>query len=150
MAQYQVRLGSFKSLAYSFCFFPFAKEITLFVFCLLFLYSFQASVDFFFKFPYFSFFSLTALATSSFHFHHHVFLCLHGPFDNRHVTCAVSIIKYFICCQCSFTSKCFRYLIFDHALVFFTCLFLLELPYTHSWFKLLMQSFCCIKPHVHY
>ena len=33
-------LGSFKSLAHSFCFFLFAKEITLFAFCLLFLYSF--------------------------------------------------------------------------------------------------------------
>jgi len=29
-----------------FCFFPFAKEITLFAFCLLFLYSFRVSVDF--------------------------------------------------------------------------------------------------------
>jgi len=31
---------------------------------------------------------------------------------------------------------CFSYLIFDHALVFFMCIFLLELPYTYSWFKL--------------
>jgi len=70
-------LRSFKSLAHSLCFFPFTKEITLFAFCLLFLYSFHASVDFsFFQFPYFFFFSLTASATSS--FHHHVSLCLHG------------------------------------------------------------------------
>ena len=43
---------------------------------------------------------------------------------------------------------CFLCLIFDHALIFFTCLFLLELPYMHSWFKLLTPSFCCIKPHL--
>jgi len=36
-------LGSFKSLTHSFCFFSFANEISLFVFCLLFLYSFHAS-----------------------------------------------------------------------------------------------------------
>jgi len=52
-------LGSFKSLAHSFCFFSFAKEITLFAFCLLFLYSFHASVDFsFVQFPYFFSFHL--------------------------------------------------------------------------------------------
>jgi len=45
---------------------------------------------------------------------------------------------------------CFHYLIFHHTLVFFTCLFLFELPYMHSLFKLLTPSFCCIKPHVHY
>jgi len=46
--------GSFKSLAYSFCFFSFAEEITLFALCLLFLYSFHASVEFFdFHFLYF-------------------------------------------------------------------------------------------------
>jgi len=39
-------LGSFKLLAHSFHFFPFTKEITLFAFCLLFLYSFRAFVDF--------------------------------------------------------------------------------------------------------
>jgi len=88
-------LGSFKSLANSFCFFPFAKEITHFAFCLLFLHSFHASVDFsFFQFPYFFFFTLTASATSSFHYH--VSLC-HGPFDNPDVTCAVCIIILFIC-----------------------------------------------------
>jgi len=40
--------GSFKSLAYSFCFCfsSFTKEITLFALCLLFLYSFHASVEF--------------------------------------------------------------------------------------------------------
>jgi len=37
---------------------------------------------------------------------------------------------------------CFRYLIFDHAFVFFRCFFLLELPYMHSWFKLLTPSWC--------
>jgi len=31
----------------------------------------------------------------------------YGPFDNPHVTCAVSII-FFICCQCSFTSRYFH------------------------------------------
>jgi len=99
--------GSFKSLALSFCFFSFANEITLFACCLPFLYSFHASVDLsFFQFPCFFFFFLTALATSS--FHHHVSLCLHGPFDNPHVTCDVSIIIFFICCQCSFTSEYFH------------------------------------------
>jgi len=62
----------------------------------------------FFQFPYFFFFSLTTSATSSFHYH--VSLCLHGPFDVQvqHVTCAVSIIIFLICCQCSFTSKYFH------------------------------------------
>jgi len=41
--------GPFKSLAHSFCFFPFAKEITLFAFCLLFIYSFHMSFDFSFS-----------------------------------------------------------------------------------------------------
>jgi len=36
-------LGTFKSLAHSLCFFPFAKETTLFAFCSLFLYSFAFS-----------------------------------------------------------------------------------------------------------
>jgi len=80
-------------LARSFCFFHFAKEITLFAFCLLSLYSIHASVNFSFfpnsilslLFPYCS-------ATSS--FHHHVSLCLHGPFDNPHVTCVVSILIF--------------------------------------------------------
>jgi len=81
-------LGLFKSLAHFFCFFPFSKEITLFSFCLLFLYSFHVSVNFsFFQFAYFFFLSLTASATSS--FHHHVSLWLHGPFDHSHMTCAV-------------------------------------------------------------
>ena len=76
-------------------------------FCLLFLYSYHSSVKFsFFQFPYFIFFSLTASATSS--FHHHVSLCLQGPFDNPHMICAVSIIIFFIYCQCSFTSKYFH------------------------------------------
>jgi len=52
-------LGSFKLLAHFFCFFPFAEEITFFAFCLLFLYSFHASVDFsFFNFHTFSSFPL--------------------------------------------------------------------------------------------
>jgi len=34
-------------------------------------------------------------------------VCVHGPFDNPHVTCAVSIIIFFICCQCSFTPRYF-------------------------------------------
>jgi len=34
---------SFKSFAHSFCFFSFAEEITLFAFCLLFLYTILAS-----------------------------------------------------------------------------------------------------------
>jgi len=55
----------------------------------LFLYSFRALLSFLFPFfKYFFFFSLSASATSS--FHHHVSLCLHGPFDNPHVRCAAS------------------------------------------------------------
>jgi len=66
----------------------------------------HGTVDYsFYQLPYFFFFSLTASATSSFHHHS---LCMHGPFDNPHVTCAVSIIIYFICCQCSFTSTYFH------------------------------------------
>jgi len=117
-------LGSFKSHAHSFCFFPFAMEITLFAFWLLFLYSFHASVDF--SFPSF-FFSLTASASSS--FHHHVSLCLHGPFHNPHVSCPVSIIIFFICCQCYLHQNISTLLplpYFDHALVFFTCFFSLS------------------------
>ena len=96
-----VWLGSFKSLAQC----TFLLFLSL---CVLFtlLYSFHASVDIFFKFQYFFFFSLTASTTSS--FNHHVSLCLQGSFDNPHVTCAVSIIIFFICCQCSFTSKYFH------------------------------------------
>jgi len=41
----------------------------------------------FLLFPY-------CLATSS--FHHHASLCLHGSSDNPYVTCAVSIITFFI------------------------------------------------------
>jgi len=87
-----------KLLAHCFCFFPFAKEIT----SLHFVYSsciLSTPLQFFSQFPYISSSFLTASATSS--FHHHVSLCLHGPFDNLHVTCAVSIIIFFICCQCS-------------------------------------------------
>jgi len=47
--------------------------------------------------PYIIFFSLTASVTSS--FHHHVSLRLRGPSDIPHMSCAVSIIKPFICCQ---------------------------------------------------
>jgi len=81
-------------LAHSFCSFPFAKEITLFHF----VYSsctpsMLLLIFLFFQFPYFFLSSITASATSSFHCH--VSLCLHGPFDNPHVTCAVSIIIFF-------------------------------------------------------
>ena len=97
---------SFKSFVHS-CFFSFAEEITLFAFCLLFLYSFLASFVFsFFHFLYFIFLYLTASAISS--FHHHVFLCLHGPFVIPHMSWAVSIIKPFICCHWSFTPRPFH------------------------------------------
>jgi len=69
--------------------------------------SFHASIDFsIFQFPNFFFFCLTASATSS--FHHHVSLCLHWPFHNPCLTCAVSIIIFFICCQCLLTSMYFH------------------------------------------
>jgi len=111
---------SFKSLLHSFCFFPFAKEITLFAFCLLFLYSFHAFVDCsFFPVSVLFFYSLTASATSSFH---------------QHVSC----------CRCSFTSEYFHSAssTFSLTMLWYSSrLFLLELPFTHSWFKLLMPSF---------
>jgi len=107
-----------------------------------FLYSLYPVEFSLFYFLYFIFFSLTASATSS--FHHHVSLRLQGI---SHICCAVSII-FFILFQCSFTSRYFHSSY--HAFVFLTCLFLLELPYTYSCLDLLMPSFCCIKPRVHY
>ena len=103
----------------------------------------------FLLFPY------TASATSS--FHHHVSLCLHGPFDNPHVACAVYIIihVFFTCCQCSFTSRYFHSASATGSTLSLPMLwcssrfFLIELPCTYSWLKLLMPSFCCNKPHVH-
>jgi len=74
--------------------------------CAIFTYVVIASVDFSFFSISILFHSLTASATSS--FHHHVSLCLHEPLDNPHVTCAVSIIIFFICCQCLFTSRYFH------------------------------------------
>jgi len=46
------------------------------------------------------------IATSS--FHHHVSLCLQGPFDIPHMCCAVSIIIFFMLCQCLSASRCFH------------------------------------------
>jgi len=40
--------------------------------------------------------------------HHHVSLCLQGPFEIPHMCCAVSIIIFFILCQCLSTSRCFH------------------------------------------
>ena len=58
----------FKSFAYSFCFFSFAEEITLFAFCLLFLYSILASFVFsFFHFPYIIFFTILSQKKSKLH-----------------------------------------------------------------------------------
>ena len=99
--------GSLKSFAHSFCFFSFAEEISLFAFCLLLLYSFLAFFVFsFFHFLYFIFFSLTAPATSSFHYH--VSLCLRGPFVIPHMSWAVSIIKPFILHSPAFTPRPFH------------------------------------------
>jgi len=53
--------------------------------------------------------------------------------------CAVSIIIFFICCQCSFTSRYFHSVSTTLSLTmlwYSSRLFLLELPYIHSWFKL--------------
>ena len=59
---------SFKSFAYSFCFFSFAEEIILFAFCLLFLYSILASFVFsFFHFPYIIFFTILSHKKSKLH-----------------------------------------------------------------------------------
>ena len=38
---------------------------------------------------------------------------------------------------------CLLYLNSDHASVLLTCLFLLQLPYTHSWLELPTPTFCC-------
>jgi len=86
--------GSFKSLAHSFCLFPFAKEITLFAFCLLFLYSLHAYVDFSF-FPISILFLLFPYCFSNFLIPQPCSFCPNGPF----VTCAVYMIIFFICCQ---------------------------------------------------
>jgi len=111
--------GSFKSLAHLFCFFPFAMEITLFAFCLLFLYPFHASVNFSFSnfhtfssFPYcFSIFLIPApcfLMTAWIFsqstcdlccFHHYIF----------HLSPVFIYIKVFPLSFC--------YLIFDHAIL---------------------------------
>ena len=59
------------------------------------------------------------------------------------MTCAVFIV-FFLCCQCSFVS---RYLHSANSalcltlLFYSSSLFLLELPYTHSQFKLLTPLF---------
>ena len=99
---------SFELFAHTFCFFSFAEEITLFAFFLLFLYSILASFVFsFFHFLYVIFFSLTALATSSFHYH--VSLCLCGPVVIPHMSWADSIIIPFIGCQWSFTHRPFQF-----------------------------------------
>jgi len=69
---------------------------------------------------------------------------LHGPFDNPHVTCAVSIIIFVIDCQCSFTSRYFHSAAATLSLTmlcYSSHLFLLELLYMHSWFKLLHVIF---------
>ena len=102
--------GSFRSLVHSFCFFSSAEEITLFALCLHFLYSIHASFEFsLFHFLYFIFFSLTASATSS--FHHHVSLCLQGPFDIPHVLCCV---RHYLWDTCRF-----RVLIGNNGAIYF-------------------------------
>ena len=74
------------------------EEITLFAFCLLFLYSFHTNIEFYlFQFPYLSSFPLLLQQSP----HSTMFPCLHGPLDNPHMTCALSVIIFFICCQCA-------------------------------------------------
>jgi len=128
-------------------FLSFAKEITLFVFCLLFLYSFHVplSIFLFSNFHTFSSFPLLLqqLPHSTTMF---PYACM--GLLTIHMTCAVSIFIFFICCQCSCTSRYFRSAsaILSLTMLWYSSrLFLLELPYMHFWFKLLMPSFCCIK-----
>jgi len=103
-----VSLGSFKLLAHSFCFFPFAKEMTF----LHFVYSsctpsMPLSIFLFSNFHTFSPFPLLLLqfphSTTMFPFACMGLLTIHIK-----STCALSIIIFFICCQCSFTSNYFH------------------------------------------
>ena len=90
---------------------------------------------------------------NSLSFHLHVSLCLHRPMDNTHMSCAVSIIIFFICCQCSFTSRYFHSTSATlplTKLLYSSCLFLLAFPYVRSWLELLTPSFRCIKQHDYY
>jgi len=64
------------------------------------------------------------------------------------MSCAVSITISCICCQCSFTSLYFLSASSTLSLImllYSSCLFLVELPYMHSWLELPTSSFCCIK-----
>ena len=86
---------SFKSLEHSFCFFFCAEAITLFAFCLLFLYSFHASIEFsLFHFPYFISFPLLLHQLP-----HSTNMFAYGIFDIPHMSFVVFIIIFFICCQ---------------------------------------------------
>ena len=114
------------------------KQIIIIICILLTLLVLPCLCWFFFQFPYFFFFSLAASATSSFH-HHVSFPCM-----------GLSTIHMWPVLFPSFVASvhlhagfplCFRYRIFDCSLVFFTCLFLLEFPYVHSWYKFLMPFF---------
>jgi len=139
---------SFKSLAHSFCFFSFAEEITLFALCLLLLHSFHASVEFFslpfsvlhLLFPYC--FSNLLIPTPCFLMSARIFL------HSTYVLCCFH--HYLFHLLPVFTYIQVFPLFFHNLISILTCLFLLKLPYTYSSLKLLMPSFCSIKPHVHY
>jgi len=92
---FTLMLRIIKSLAHFFCFFSFAEKITLFPFCRLFLYSFHALPSFplLLKQP--------SHSTTMF-----CYVCI--DLLIIHMSCTVYIIIFFICCQCSFTSRCFH------------------------------------------
>jgi len=107
-------LGSFRSLAHSFCFFLFAKEITLFMFYLL-LILLPCLCQFFF-FPISIHFLL-------FHYCFSNFLIPPPCFLMPVLWAFWQTIIFFICCVHLHPDICtlLPHLIFDHALVFFTC-----------------------------
>jgi len=115
-------LGLFKSLVHSFCFFPFAQEITLFTFCLLFLYSFHASDDF-------SFFPISILFFFSYCFSNFLIppqCFLMTALTLWQCTCDLCCLYHYIFhplpvfIHIKVFPLCFRYLIFDHSLSFHT------------------------------
>jgi len=145
-------LGSFRPLANSFCFFPFVNEITFLAFCLFFVYSSHASVDFsFFQFPYFSSFLLLlqqlSHSTTMFPYACMDLLIIH-MWPVLYLSLYFSSVASVHLHQCIFTLLLLPYLWPCFGILYM--FFLLELPYTHSWFKLLMAYFSCTKLHVHY
>jgi len=145
-------LVSFKLLAHSFCFFPFAIEITPFAFCLLFLYSFHVSVDFSF-FPISILFLLFPYCFSNFLIPPACFLMPAWAFwqstcdlcciciqHRSHCSYVASVHFHSASSTISLTMLWCSWHVFS-SLSFHTCTL---------GPNFLCCLFCCIKPHVHY